>query len=174
MFSCRDNEVAIRLRREATNMTPIVLDDGRQSCESIIPATFTERHPLHQRRHQFFNFQQATSQDTLEGRECLLILIKATDIDHMGQEDIACMMQNCFWDTTLKAKPGAVKNLTLAAFNEIIESHEAGKKASIMTASANVIKHRGDKGRNPHQQSNNIHTESGKMTFQFAIFGIKC
>ena len=38
MFCCIDNEVAIRLRREATNMTLIFLDDGRQSCESIIPA----------------------------------------------------------------------------------------------------------------------------------------
>ena len=71
--------------------------------------------------------------------------MKETDVDHMGQEDIACMMmQNCFLDTTLKANLVAVKNLTLAAFNDIIKSHEAGKKAASLTASANAMRSKGE------------------------------
>ena len=74
----------------------------------------------------------------------------------MGQEDIACMkMLNCFLDTSLKAKLGAVKNPTLAVFNGIIESHEAGKKAANINASVNSIKGKGDIGRNICQQLRN-------------------
>ena len=99
--------------REATNTTLIFLNDNRNSCESIIPAAFNERHPLYQRRLQLFNFQQSTSQDALETREHLLILMKEANVDRMGQEDIACMMmQNCFLDTALKAELGAVKTPT--------------------------------------------------------------
>ena len=72
------------------------LDDDRESCKSKITSAFNTRHPLHQGRRQFFNFQQLTSQDALEARVCLLILIKEAGVDHMGQEDIAgMMMQNC-------------------------------------------------------------------------------
>ena len=49
-------------------------------------------------------------------------------------------MQNCFLDPTLKAKLCAVRMPTLASFNEIIESHKAGKKAANTSASANAIK----------------------------------
>ena len=77
------------------------------------------------------------------------------DADCMGEEDISCMtMQNCFIDTALKAKLGAVKTPTLATLNDIIESHEAGKKAANLTASANAVKIKGDKGK-PWQQSVN-------------------
>ena len=52
-------------------------------------------------------------------------------MDPMGVEDIAFMMlQNCFTDPALKAKLGAVKTPTLNVFNDIIESHEAGKRAA--------------------------------------------
>ena len=106
-FLFRCSEVAIKLRREATKTTPIFLDNYRESCESIISSAFNERHPLHQRRWQFFNFQQSTSQDTLEAGERLLILMKEADVDRMGQEVIACMMMfNCFLDMSLKAKLG--------------------------------------------------------------------
>lgn len=68
-------------------------------------------------------------------------LLKEADVNHMGQEDIACiMMQNCFLDTAFKVKFGAVKNPPLAALNEIMKSHEAGKKVANMTASDNAIK----------------------------------
>ena len=106
LFRCLDNKVTIRLRREATSTSPIFMDANWDSCESIINAAFNEWHPLHQRRRQFFNFQQSTSQDALEVRD----LMKEADVDHMGQEDIACLMvQNCFLDTTLKAKLGVIK-----------------------------------------------------------------
>ena len=67
--------------------------------------------------------------------------MKEADIDHMEQEDIVCMiMLNCFLDSSLKAKLGAVKAPTLVVFNDIIESHEAGKKAANINASVNLIK----------------------------------
>lgn len=69
-------------------------------------------------------------------------------MDPMGQEDIACMMMlNCFLDTSLKAKLGAVKTPTLDAFNIIIESHEAGKKAASINASTNSVKGKGDESK---------------------------
>ena len=68
----------------------------------------------------------------------------------MSQDYIACMMmQNCF----LEEKLGAVKLHTLAAFNEIIESHEAGKNA------ANVVKGKGK----PRQQFNQISHDGKKL-----------
>ena len=59
-----------------------------------------------------------------------------------------------FLDTALKAKLGTVKTSTLAAFNDIIESHETGKKAANLTVSANAVKSKGDKGK-PRKQSGN-------------------
>ena len=99
---------------------------------------------------QFFNFQQSTSQDTLEAKKHLLILMEEADVDCMGQEDILCMMLlNCLLDMALKAKLGVVKTPTSTTFNEIFESHKTGKKAANMTVSANAIKSKEDKGRNP-------------------------
>ena len=96
LFRCLHNEVAIRLHREATNNMPIFSNNNTESCEWIINTAFHERHPLHQRRQQFINFQQSTTQDALEACEHLFIIMKEADIDRMGQEDIACIiMQNC-------------------------------------------------------------------------------
>ena len=53
-----------------------------------------------------------------------------------------------------KSKTGVVKTPTLAAFTDINESHEAGKKAASLTASANAIRSKREKGRSS-QQSNN-------------------
>ena len=59
-----------------------------------------------------------------------------------------------FLDTALKAKLGAVKTSTLAAFNDIIDSHKTGKKAANLTVSANVVKSKGDKGKSRQQSGN--------------------
>ena len=45
-----------------------------------------------------------------------------------------------------QGKTGCDQN-SLAAFNDSIESHEAGKKAANLTASANAVKIKGDKGK---------------------------
>ena len=133
--------MAIRLHREATNTPPIFVNNNSESCYSVIDTAFNERHPLQQRRRQHFNFRQSTIKDALAACESLLILMKETAVDQMGQEDITCMMmQSCFLEPTHKAKLGAVKNPTLASFNEIIKIHEAGKKATNFSASANAVK----------------------------------
>ena len=43
----------------------------------------------------------------------------------------------------------------LSISNDIIESHEAGKKAANMNASVNAIKSKGDNGKNHSQQFKN-------------------
>lgn len=103
---------------------------------------------------KFFNFQKSIMQDALEARERLLILMKETDADQMGQEDIASMiMKNCFLDPALKAKLVAVKMPTLASLNEIIESHEVSKRhlPPFCFASENAIKGKGKSRQQPNQ-----------------------
>ena len=120
------------LCREATYTTPIFENPNEDSCKSIITATFNKKHPLHQRQRQFFNLQQSLSQNALKARENLLILMKEADVDSIGQEDIACiMMLNCFIDSSLKAKLDAVKSPNLQTFNDIVKSHEAGKRRQL-------------------------------------------
>ena len=90
-------------------------------------------------------------------------------MDQMEVEDIACMMlQNCFTDPALKAKLGAVKRPTLDIFNDIIESHEAGKRAVNVSAAANTVKRRNDKGKASCPSSNN-----NKKRIKFHMQNIK-
>ena len=82
--------------------------------------------------------------------------MKEADVDRTGVKDIARIMrQNCFTDPALKAKLRAVKTPTLDVFNDIIESHEAGKRAVNMSATANAIKRRNNKSKESRSSSNN-------------------
>ena len=74
--------------------------------------------------------------------------MKVADMDCMGVEDITCMMmQNCFTDPALKAKLGAEKTPNLETFNVLIKSHDAGKKATNASATANTARYKINKGK---------------------------
>lgn len=60
------------LDNEATNTTPIFNNGTLELWYTIINRAFNDKHPLHQRRRQFINFKQSTSQNELEARERLL------------------------------------------------------------------------------------------------------
>ena len=77
------------------------------------------------RRKQFFDGRQKEGQSAIEFREELLSLIEEADGVNIGLNDLVCMMlQIGFSDPSLQRELGAVRNPTLAAFNEKIKGFE--------------------------------------------------
>ena len=102
---------------------------------AILDNTFLESYPIHVCRKQCFDARQKEGQSAIEFREELLSLIEEADGINMGVNDLICMMlQIGLSDPSLQRELGAVRNPTLAAFNEKIEGYEQARRTTASSA----------------------------------------
>ena len=141
LCNCVDTVLRARIDRKATGTTtvysPIV---GLFTCIAFLDSTFLEAYPIHVRRKQFFDARQKDSQSAIEFREELLSLLEEADGAKIGCDDLICMMlQIGLTDSSLQCKLGAVRNPTLAAFNEKMESFEQARRTVPSSAYRNAV-----------------------------------
>ena len=89
LIACVDDEVANRISRVATEMTPLFPNNaGNPSCYDTIDSLFREKIPVLLRRVQFMNHKQKEGQDRISWREELRNLTDDADIEDMDTSDL--------------------------------------------------------------------------------------